>query len=1365
MVRHMLERNVPVFRRVAITAALLASATHVAAELPSVRFRHGRPITPAQAWSYFGTATTSTSNWTQRPAEIKALARSLGANRLSATDYADAVQNYIQRNIRVEFRFGLSKGAVGAIQDQSGTPFDQAHLMVELLREGGVTASYVVGSATMTGDQFGKWTGLVNATAADALNKVSTFTVSSRAACEIVSDGGIPSNLGSTSLSTGCQNESGNLTSITIGHIWVSANGRSYDPSFKQHELWRRDTGLTSAACPSSDCSTPAISAMMTGATLTGTYLQNPNVPQLATTMRTQAVNVENRAKALSQTNLTHLILEQLIGGRKISNTQAGGTSLPYTAVAQYTWTGGIPNQFRTTAAVSLGSLFSASYYLDETAGRKLQLPNFASTASTFPNMSITLNHPYPNSDLAVTQVNGTYQDESESLAVPTATDNAGNTSYNLLTLVLQTGTASASSVAFMTDYLKLNGPGINTCGIDNNKLYKIGTDFVAQFSQALKLIDGVNASRTEFHHAIGMVAEYNDYDASGASLNTVVSANMVGGLSMTTSPVDKTIEKGATGAAEALFSSIEGSAIEQTVSAWSSGTASDLFRLKAQDNTRFYIAASTTQWNSVKNSLSGYTSAFLTYVGQYVAAGYTIVIPREATMNGTLYGMQVNDPRSGFIAWKPGQVSYAAIDHKLGKGAGSGENKDPVKPLLETIKAPTPNRVKLFDPNIDATTGRVNVSFPPDLTTGTGDFPYALSLTRTYSSDATGKTPCIIYIPGMITTSSSFITPDLNDFLNQPGWKTSGDWDATIVSDPDRALGSLSAIDAGARIAGVLTLSQLARVPTQTIQSQMAMAIGGELLSDQLELNGVRVSKDGSSESYIRAADGVAYLPEPWKPGKLTKSGPDPVKTGFLDSFIYNYAGIAFQLTEGDGAVTNFDQFGGYYPTFGDSNDGQSYQIIGPATYINRFKSQVRNLPGSPQIIFTRVPSQPPTTQQVQSGVVTWQPGGQIQQISNSLGRAIVARQGSLSTSEQAEVDANGAGSFIETEDGRWVKYVPTSFVITGQYGAGCGSPVFHGGPCTMATNSLGSVTRQGFGKVDFGYQLHDVWYSPSFGLSSIKTAANTSANPDLQITYNVLNRAETMKDAKLATSQTYPAALYGETTRYGTSVDPLGAVSSQISDEFGKPVSMTDPLGRAKTAAYDQGGNQLAAANPEGDQVTYKYDLRGNRTEERKVAKPGSGLADLVKQTFYMEGPTVFACVNQVTCNKPSYEIDPKGIRTNYTWNATTGLLETMTTGLDSAGNCLLSGGTCPVTTFTYSDFTGFAGVVFKLLTAKTETIAAGQTVTTAYEYDVANKFVLKAMIVDPTGLNLRTCFRFDTAGNLISKTEPKAGLATCS
>jgi hypothetical protein len=59
------------------------------------------------------------------------------------------------------------------------------------------------------------------------------------------------------------------------------------------------------------------------------------------------------------------------------------------------------------------------------------------------------------------------------------------------------------------------------------------------------------------------------------------------------------------------------------------------------------------------------------------------------------------------------------------------------------------------------------------------------------------------------------------------------------------------------------------------------------------------------------------------------------------------------------------------------------------------------------------------------------------------------------------------------------------------------------------------------------------------------------------------------------------------------------------------------------------------------------------------------------------------------------------------------------------------------------------------------------AGDEVITTYDYGPnsgPNNLLLRGMVVDSTGLALRTCYSYDGQGNKISETKPRAGLASC-
>ena len=95
----------------------------------------------------------------------------------------------------------------------------------------------------------------------------------------------------------------------------------------------------------------------------------------------------------------------------------------------------------------------------------------------------------------------------------------------------------------------------------------------------------------------------------------------------------------------------------------------------------------------------------------------------------------------------------------------------------------------------------------------------------------------------------------------------------------------------------------------------------------------------------------------------------------------------------------------------------------------------------------------------------------------------------------------------------------------------------------------------------------------------------------------------------------------------------------------------------------------------NYEGQRVDYTYDSRGNVTETRKIAKTGSGLADIVTTSGYSA-----SCTNQLICNKPLWTKDAEGNQTDYTYDPNHGGILTVTRPAAA------SGGVRPQTRYSY-------------------------------------------------------------------------------
>src|SRR5438046_5687391 len=89
---------------------------------------------------------------TPMPAEIVELARALKNN-------PDLIYEYVYNNIETLPQYGSAKGPLGTLLDGKGTAFDQAELMVALLQQAGLTASFQIGKIELSASQLTGWLG------------------------------------------------------------------------------------------------------------------------------------------------------------------------------------------------------------------------------------------------------------------------------------------------------------------------------------------------------------------------------------------------------------------------------------------------------------------------------------------------------------------------------------------------------------------------------------------------------------------------------------------------------------------------------------------------------------------------------------------------------------------------------------------------------------------------------------------------------------------------------------------------------------------------------------------------------------------------------------------------------------------------------------------------------------------------------------------------------------------------------------------------------------------------------------------------------------------------------------------------------
>jgi len=390
--------------------------------------------------------------------------------------------------------------------------------------------------------------------------------------------------------------------------------------------------------------------------------------------------------------------------------------------------------------------------------------------------------------------------------------------------------------------------------------------------------------------------------------------------------------------------------------------------------------------------------------------------------------------------------------------------------------------------------------------------------------------------------------------------------------------------------------------------------------------------------------------------------------------------------------------------------------------------------------------------------------------------------------------------------------------------------SYVYDGGnPMRLAsvTDTAGKVWSFGYDTLSYGYAMK--FYKPGQSVPWLTNTLVPSIDEEQQSQDVVLSQS-------FADGRTYGYS-YGEspadtpppTIAGGSYVDNLGksrsanfdwpikpgtgpgspcghppcsptTTGSIVYQQTSGPVSLVDELGRTTTLNYcnQQALIDLPAAehnrciveqlqwfsDPEGVKTMLTYSGR-NVTQVRKIAKPGSGLADLITSAAY-------SCVGVKCSSKPTSITDAAGKVTAYTYDPAHGGMLTMTQPaitVNGTGTPI-----APVKRYGYTlrkawvsngsgGYVQNVDAVYLLTSEKTcrttatniasDTCAGGAAdeVVTIYDYGPdsgPNNLLLRGTTVTAdvggTITTLRTCFGYDALGNRISEAKPRAGLTVC-
>lgn len=1292
------------------------------------------------------------------------MARSLGAERLAAgkitiNQFAQNIFDYVRNNIAVEFRFGLGKGARGALLDQSGTPFDQAELMVKLLREGGVTATYQVGTITLTAQQFGIWTGLI-----ENLNEANqTFDVDAKAACQLLADGGVPAIVNGVS---DCTTLSGNLTTVTLGHIWVSANSLLYDPSYKQNKF---ELGIDLAAgmgcgtASSPTCGSAVHTAAMIGA-WSGNY-PGTTIPARQHLNEGQVLlQMDSFASALQQTIIStnrFATLQDIIGGGKIdlSFAPVGGASLPYPSTVQFTWAGDVPDRFRTALTLSICTTTQAVYG-DEMAGRRLRwlqtglnIDDSLICSSASGTRTIAIDHPYAASG-------GAYADETISVSIQLAV-------HQGTTYLIQLGEATESTTTYfdaleMADPSPLKGQtgGEGTCLDPRGTEKNCHRDFqpaaaasvLYQQSQLGKILATIAQSAVTNHHRIGGLdltfCLPHDEGCVPQDQLTISTALSIQGATAS-SDVQTVLHT------EAYLSSmVEGSAFQQKSDGWEpySGT---LDFVLSNRNSQYFMDVAPSQMSSIASILTshGYSNDDVTNLQNLANGGYEVILPDSGVV-GCFFDGTPCPGNSPELAQKTDSIAPL-----LGVILKGGADFDPNTYVYDG-QPPKPTASVQPKATIEIALGDFQLNPEPDLVTGAGPFPLSLPFQRSYKSNASVRemaSNLVDDVGNVYNIDWSYSGPDANSFSRLGGgWMHNYQITAHIISDPTRAMGRESALEASSAIAGVYTLKLLLTNPT--FEYWASSFFTGYWLSRQFDGNAVTVMEGAKELAFAKLPDG-SFNPLSGSADRLVQTG---ARVGGIFNFsplpVFDYQNVTFDLTDAAGSTIHFDW----------------EAMMGPiAAAQPSFKATTWSFPTGVTVTFNYESHTGPLggfqtiTRRVLNGV------------SNSLGRSLNFTLQDSGSNYRANIGWRITG--VTDETGRQALYSMQNCPATlSNYGGGNPITLIDESGHTIASPyaanaflacSTLNVTEPDTAITKYTYQAGSdspdpaLLTRPNYRLRRIFTPLYQST-PFEVIAFDDLFRTKTVNNFLGHVTKYYAGGLFREDQKRSDLVDPIGNDTTNYFDWRDNLTEAIDPLSRITTYAYDDLGRKTSVTYPELNSTSYVYDIRSNLLSTTQHPKPGSPEDQqgktITTSSSYVEGPTVFACAHPANCNRPVTTTSGNGNVTQNIWDQTTGQLKQTVRGLSSGLTCQIQDANgvtaCPEVDYAYQTFAGSVSLPI----SKTEKISSMSSVLTSFTYDSTNKYVPKTIKVDDGGLNLTTTLTFDQFGNLTQLDAPRTDVS---
>ncbi|QIE27519.1 RHS Repeat protein (plasmid) [Caballeronia sp. SBC2] len=745
------------------------------------------------------------------PASIDELARALRY-------HPDLIYQFVRNNIEIDPVRGIHKGALGAVLDNQGSAFDQAQLMVSLLRTSGYDARFVRGVIKLSAQQFTDWYGVSSDNTCAVLNLMGQTQ--------------IPVYSINATQAGNCPGLKAAMTDISIEHLWVKANiggtWYTFDPSYKPHTV-KSGVDLNVAAGYNAAAFLKNATA---GATITPDLVRGLNRTGIRSDLQSAATSLATWIRK----NKPTATLSDIIGGKAITPFFGGAVRQTQNPLLDTRWNTeewvDIPVGFKPTVRVVYQGI-DQTFTSDAIYGKRLTITYNSSNQPVLKLEGQAIGAPgspvAPGADSVVSFVvwHNAYTSDDSDHAFDQRIKGGGT--YLIVNGWGPTGRGLSQNYLKYLENVRAAGNADNSEPVLGASLGVMGAQWVSQTTASASITDRLANAYSVQQHQVG-IAGFDDGAYVDLPSNMSSTVQMAG---------DANLEKAVFDSNGMHLSILESTAVNQTSGVSAVSTVKLLDMAQSQGQTIYNTGGG--RYASLIQPALVNCQAHIGNFQNYLNQGYRLLIPGNCQL--------IENRWKGVGYFVLGTGNVRLLGSTISGGLSGGKPTIPSTPAANNIQTIANSQSEQKQTNVhgpDSQAGdpidMVHGNFlyeHQDVKTGYGDWPDSLSFQRLYSS-------------GMKNQSG----------VLGKGWTHNYDIRLRTASDGFIGMGDRLALDAVGTIVEHKASLDLLSDPAAPAEKFLSAVVAQRWFGDQLVDNTRIVTFGLNSEVFARLPDGSFSAP-----------------------------------------------------------------------------------------------------------------------------------------------------------------------------------------------------------------------------------------------------------------------------------------------------------------------------------------------------------------------------------------------------------------------------------------------------------------------------------------------------------------------